>query len=207
MYEKVIGDLRHAYDLSASERQQSTVSEWKLRERQDFLDLLKLENKVTLLEIGAGAGKDSKFFQDNGMQVVSTDLSPEMVKLCREKGLEAYEMDFKNLAFPDENFDALYALSCLLHVPKKDLPVILNTLKKLLKPAGLFFMSVYGGPVTEGVWEKDYHQPPRFFSTYADDQLLSVVTRDFELDDFKTILLPAEADSDLHAQRLILRKI
>jgi SAM-dependent methyltransferase len=152
-------------------------------------------------------GKDSKFFQENGVQVVSTDLSPEMVQLCREKGLEAYEMDFKNLRFPDENFDAIYALSCLLHVPKKDLPEILNILNKLLKPAGLLFMSVYGGPDTEGVWEDDYHQPKRFFSTYSDDQLLAVVTPIFELEDFKTILLPDEADSDLHAQRLILRKI
>ena len=207
MYEKVTGDLRHAYNLSAADRQQSSLEEWKLEERQAFLDLLQREEKATLLEIGAGVGKDSKFFQDNGVQVVSTDLSPEMVQLCREKGLEAYEMDFKNLAFPDENFDAIYALSCLLHVPKKDLPEILNTLRKLLKPTGLFFMSVYGGPATEGIWEDDYHQPKRFFSTYSDDQLLAVVTRIFELDDFKTIPPPAESDSDLHAQRLILRKI
>ena len=207
MYDQVIDELRHAYNLSAANRQKSTVSQWKLRERQDFLDLLKLEDKETLLEIGAGAGKDSKFFQDNGLQVVSTDLSPEMVNLCRDKGLEAYEMDFKNLAFPDENFESLYALNCLLHVPKKDMPAVLNTLRNLLKPSGLFFMSVYGGPATEGVWEKDYHQPPRFFSTYADDRLITIVTHDFDLIDFKTIPLPAEDDSDLHAQRLILRKI
>ncbi len=207
MYEEVTGDLRSAYNLSAADRQQSSLEEWKLEERQAFLDLLLREEKATLLEIGAGVGKDSKFFQENGVQVVSTDLSPEMVQLCREKGLEAYEMDFKNLAFPDENFDAIYALNCLLHVPKKDLPAILNTLSKLLKPTGLFYMSVYGGPDSEAVWEEDYHQPKRFFSTYSDDQLLAVVTRIFELDDFKTIPLPVESDSELHAQRLILRKI
>ena len=130
-YDKIIGDLRHAYNLSALDRQQSRADDWKLEERQAFLELLQQEEKATLLEIGAGAGKDSKFFQDNGLQVISTDLSPEMVQFCRDKGLEAYEMDFKNLRFPDENFDAIYALNCLLHIPKKDLPEILNILKKL----------------------------------------------------------------------------
>ena len=207
MYDKVIADLRYAYNLSAPDRQQKNVSAWKLQERQAFLDLLQREEKATLLEIGAGTGKDSKFFQDNGLQVVSTDLSPEMVQLCHDKGLEAYEMDFKNLAFPNENFDAIYALNCLLHVPKKDLPEILDSLNKLLKPTGLFFMSVYGGPDSEGVWEKDYHQPKHFFSTYADDKLLSGVTRVFELVDFKTITPSAGSDPDLHAQRFILRKI
>ena len=207
MYDKVIADLRYGYNLSASDRQQKSVSGWKLEERQAFLELLQGEEKATLLEIGAGTGKDSKFFQDNGMQVVSSDLSPEMVQLCRDKGLEAYEMDFKNLAFPDENFDAMYALNCLLHVPKKDLPEILNGLNKLLKPGGLFFMSVYGGPDTEGVWEKDYHEPKRFFSTYSDDELLAIVTGLFELVDFKTVIPAAGDDSDLHAQRFILRKI
>jgi SAM-dependent methyltransferase len=207
MYDKVIADLRYAYNLSAPDRQQSTVSDWKLQERQAFLDLLQREEKIALLEIGAGTGKDSKFFQDNGMQVISTDLSPEMVQLCRDKGLEAYKMDFKNLAFPNENFDAIYALNCLLHVPKNDLPEILDILNKLLKPTGLFFMSVYGGLETEGVWEKDYHQPKRFFSTYSDDNLLANVTRIFELVDFKTTTPPAGDDSDLHAQRFILRKI
>jgi SAM-dependent methyltransferase len=206
MYDKVIADLRYAYNLSAPDRQQKNVSAWKLQERQAFLDLLQREEKATLLEIGAGTGKDSKFFQDNGLQVVSTDLSPEMVQLCHDKGLEAYEMDFKNLAFPKENFDAIYALSCLLHVPKNDLPEILNSLNNLLKPTGLFFMSVYGGPDTEGIWEKDYHRPKRFFSTYSDDKILAVVTSLFELVDFKTIA-PDGADPDLHAQRFILRKI
>ena len=116
-------------------------------------------------------------------------------------------MDFKNLAFPAESFDAIYALNCLLHVPKKDLPAVLKTLKKLLKPSGLFFMTFYGGPVTEGIWEDDYHQPKRFFSTYTDDQLVTTVTRIFELVTFKSVAPPAGSDSDLHSQRLMVRKV
>ena len=206
MYEKLIDELRQAYDDSAADRQQGSLSAWKIRERQTFLDLLKQEEKTVLLEIGAGPGKDSKFYQDNGLQVASTDLSPQMVQLCRDKGLEAYEMDFKNLDFPSGHFDAVYALNCLLHVPKKDLPEVLAGIQRLLKPSGLFFMAVYGGPDSEGVWEKDYHQPKRFFSFYSDERIKRAVAHTFDIYDFKSIMPPSETDQDLHIQRLILRK-
>jgi ubiquinone/menaquinone biosynthesis C-methylase UbiE len=62
-----------------------------------------------LLEVGAGTGQDSIFFQVNGLAVAATDLSPGMVESCRRKGLEAYVMDLKDLSFPAESFDAAYA--------------------------------------------------------------------------------------------------
>ncbi|MCP4360652.1 MAG: class I SAM-dependent methyltransferase, partial [Chloroflexi bacterium] len=110
--------------------------------------------------------------------VTATDLSPEMVALCRQKGLTAYVMEFANLDF-SRPFDAIYALNCLLHVPKKDLPVILHRLHSLLKPQGLFYMGVYGGQNSEGVFEDDLHEPKRFFSLYTDDAIQVVVGRVF----------------------------
>jgi SAM-dependent methyltransferase len=75
------------------------------------------------LEIGAGTGNDGLYFQNNGLDVTCTDLSPDMVNLCREKGLKAYVMDFLSLDFPPGSFDAIYALNCLLHVPTRELPI------------------------------------------------------------------------------------
>src|SRR5436305_2717767 len=102
MYKEIIQNLRATYnEQSAAKRDKSAIQEWKLIERQHFLDLLLAEGKGTLLEVGAGAGKDSKFFQEHGLQVTCADLSPAMVELCRQKGLTAYEMDFLSLSFPD----------------------------------------------------------------------------------------------------------
>ena len=81
LYERIIGNLRQAYDRSAVQREASGIAPWKIEERERFLSLLKQEGKQTLLEIGAGPGKYAKFFQDNGLSVVCTDLSPEMVQL------------------------------------------------------------------------------------------------------------------------------
>jgi SAM-dependent methyltransferase len=85
MYNEVIARLRESYNRNAAERNQYGIEAWKVEERQHFLGVLKQAGKQRLLEIGAGPGRDSKFFQDNGLDVVCTDLSPEMVTLCRAK--------------------------------------------------------------------------------------------------------------------------
>ena len=116
-YQQVIATLRKSYNREEAERRDQAEKEaWKITERQQFLSLLQKEKKITLLEIGAGTGNDSLFFQDNGMEVVCTDLSPDMVELCHTKKLKAYMMDFLSLDFPPGVFDAIYALNCLLHV-------------------------------------------------------------------------------------------
>lgn len=205
MYDEIIKSLRQAYDTSAVERDKASRGSWRIRERHKFLELLAKEKRSTLLEIGAGPGKDSKFFHDNGLQVIATDLSPQMVALCREKGLEAYTMDFKNLDFPTESFDAVYAFNSLLHVPKQDLQAVLVTLQKLLKPSGLFFVAVWGGKESEGVWEDDRQRPKRFFSFFTDEELKKTVSSFFDIYDFEALMMP-DSDEGLHIQRLILRK-
>jgi SAM-dependent methyltransferase len=164
VYEQILDDLREAYDRKAEERDGYEIKPWKIEERQRFLSLLQEEGKRSLLEIGAGPGVHGKFFLDNGLEVICTDLSPEMVRLCREKGLTAHVMDFMNLDFPDSSFDAVHALNCLLHVPKRDLPRALKTIRAVLRPEGLFHLGVYGGKEHEGVWPEDHHEPKRFFS-------------------------------------------
>jgi SAM-dependent methyltransferase len=203
MYEQVIDDLRDAYDRKAEERDNKETSPWKLEERQRFLALLQEEGKRSLLEIGAGTGACGKFFQDSGLEVIVTDLSPENAKLCRQKGLTAYEMDFLHLDFSPHSFDAVHALNCLLHVPKKDLPEVLQAIRTLLKLGGLFYLGMYGGKEFEGVYSEDHYEPKRFFSFHSDKQLETVSTRFFELVDFRQI--PLKKD-ELHFQALILRR-
>lgn len=168
-YQQVITDLQKAYSgESIYKRDRTRKEDWKVAERQQFLDSLQHERKKTLLEIGAGTGTDALFFQRSGMSVTCTDLSPSMVALCREKGLQAYVMDFLSLDFPPASFEAIYALNCLLHVPTNTLPLVLEKLRSLLCPDGLFFLGVYGGKEVEGIHENDWHQPPRFFAHHTD---------------------------------------
>ncbi|OGO20999.1 MAG: hypothetical protein A2Z14_12585 [Chloroflexi bacterium RBG_16_48_8] len=204
VYEQIISELRQSYDRMVDERESKELAPWKDQERKDFLSLLQDEGSSRLLEIGAGTGVHGKFFHDHGMQVVCTDLSPEMVKRCSEKGLESYVMDFLHLTFPKNSFDAVFAMNCLLHVPKEDLPQVLEGIYELLRKKGLFYLGQYGGVGLDGKYEGDHYRPKRYFSFITDELLMALAQDMFQVVSFKTIEL--EEEVKFHFQSLVLRK-
>jgi SAM-dependent methyltransferase len=137
--------LIEAYNRQAEQRNKSDIEDWKAAERAHFLLLLQRENKGTLLEIGAGHGRDSQFFQEQGLKVISIDMSSAMTRLCQEKGIPTCVMDTASLGFDDNSFDAVYALNSFLHLPKSESPVALENVCNILQPAGLFYLGIDGG--------------------------------------------------------------
>ncbi|HEV8656007.1 MAG TPA: class I SAM-dependent methyltransferase [Candidatus Limnocylindria bacterium] len=204
-YSDVLGSLRAAYDAEADDRESraGAKSAWKLAERTAFLVRMRADGRRDLLELGAGTGHDSLFFKEEGIDVVAIDLSPRMVEHCLAKGIDARVADFLHLGFPEASFDAVYALNSLLHVPNADIDPVLASVRSVMRPAGLFFLGVYGGRSHEGPLENDDHIPPRHFSLRTDEELQSLVTRHFEVVDFHTVVMPT---NDLHFQSLTLRR-
>lgn len=197
----LVDRLRTAYDGGAADRDRTDKEPWKVAERDAFLARLRGQGFHRLLELGAGTGQDSVFFQRNGLDVVAVDLSPAMVARCREKGIDARVMDLRRPDLPPESFDAVYALNCMLHVPNSDLPKALSAIRALLRPAGLFFLGVYGGAHEEGIAEQDWHDPPRFFSFRTDEQIQRFAARYFYIVDFHVI-----HTEQFHFQSLTLRR-
>ena len=197
-------NLIASYNNHAQERDTYRLDAWKIEERANFLSLLQSKNKRSLLEIGAGTGKDGKFFQDTGMNVTCIDLSPEMIKLCQQKGLSAQVMDMTALDFPPNSFDAVYALNSLLHIPKAKFRIVLKNIQQVLKLSGLFYLGVYGSDEEfEGVWEQDAYNPKRFFSFHSDENIQKITAEIFEPRYFKRI--PIDGNHP-HFQSLILEK-
>jgi SAM-dependent methyltransferase len=200
-YDEVLGSLREAYDARAAWRDKVSKEPWKLAERRAFGE--RLAPGARLLEIGAGTGQDSAYFQQEGFAVVAADLSAVMVEHCRAKGIEAFVMDFLHLNFPIGSFDAVFAMNCLLHVPNRDLLAVLAAVRAVLRPGGLFFVGVYGGNESvEGPIDDDEHVPPRFFSWRTDEQLLGFAAdARFEVVDFH----PVDTGRGYRFQSLTLR--
>lgn len=205
MDERLLTTLRMAYDQKVAEREGRILHSWKAAERARFLAMLQAEDKQRLLEIGMGAGRDSLFFQQQGLTVTCADLSPAMVAHCRGKGLDAHVVDFAGLDrhFAPASFDAVYAINCLLHVPKADLPNILTKIRTILRPSGLFYWGQYGGADVEGIWEGDSYEPKRFYSRYTDEQFKAVATTCFHLEAFCQI---PQAEGEGHFHAVTLRK-
>ncbi len=183
-FDDVADDLRAAYTGGVERRDREGKTDWKLTERATFLDRLRAAGARSLIEIGAGTGQDSRYFQDHGLDVLATDLTPAMVEACAAKGLTAQVMNLLDPGLPAESFDAAYAMNCLLHVPDADLPTALRSIRGLLRPGGLFYAGVYGGDGSEGVAEWDTHEPKRFFSWRTDAQIRDIASQYFDVVDF-----------------------
>lgn len=200
--------LIKAYDQDAKRRDEAEGKRdhWKLDLREKFVRLLNEENKKTILELGAGAGLDAKYFQDQEFDVLATDLSPEMVKMCQKRGLEAKVVDLYELDTLGKAFDGIYSLNVLLHVPRKDLEKTLKIINQTLNSGGIFFSGNYGGNDEEFYYtNKNKIKLPRFFSLLSDQTLLEVVKDHFEILDFQTIKVKSDRPG-MHFQALFLRK-
>lgn len=158
------------------------------------------------MELGAGAGFDSKYFQDEGFNVLATDLSPEMVKMCKKRGLSARVVDLYNLSALNQSFDAIFSLNVLLHVPRNDLDLVLDSISDVLNENGIFFYGVYGGQDKEDtITDNSKMGMPRFFSFLTDDSLLKTVKDKFDVIDFQPIDI-GSSSPNFHFQALILKK-
>ena len=195
--------LIEAYNRQAEQRNKSDIEEWKAVERAHFLSLLQQENKRTLLEIGAGHGRDSLFFHEQGLKTISIDISSAMARLCRAKGILACVMDMVKLGFESNSFDAVYALNSFLHLPKSEFPVALENTCNVLRPSGLFYLGIYGGYDFEGIWDQNSYTPKRFFSFHSDENLKKILVEYFEIVYFKNVQL---GEGNRAFQSVILRK-
>lgn len=200
--------LKQAYDKDAQRRDllEDKRDKWKLDVRQKFAKMLVSEKKKTILELGSGAGIDASFFKDYGFDVLATDLSEEMVKMCQKRGVEAKVVDLYELGTLRRKFDAVFSMNVLLHVPKSDIQEVLDNVYNALNKDGLFFYGVYGGNDEEKIIvDKTKMGLPRLFSFLSDESLLKLVKNKFEVIDFETIDL-GSAKPNFHFQSLFLRK-
>lgn len=200
---KIKANLVKAYDQQAEQRNKGGIQDWKIKERAHFLSLLQRESKHTLLEIGTGHGRDSQYFREQGLKVIGIDLTPTMVRLCRQKGITALLMDMVEQGFKKNSFDAVYALNCFLHLPKSEFPFALENVRFVLQPTGLFYLGMYGGVDFEGIWDEDPYTPKRFFSFYTDGVLKENLSKTFDIKYFRHIPLGEDRKP---FQSVVLRK-
>ncbi|MEX1288640.1 MAG: class I SAM-dependent methyltransferase [Acidimicrobiia bacterium] len=190
-------ELTETYDAHAQHREDRGEPAWRDAAKADLVR--RLGPGARLLELGAGVGYTSRWFADRGLDVLATDLSPVHVEYCRAKGLEARVADMLDLDFADGCFDAVWAASCLMHVPSDRLSGMLGSIARILTPDGLFWTGTWGAETgSEGIWEDDQLRPKRFYSIRTDDQLLAALRAHFEVLTFEATR--PEPEFDWHYQ-------
>ena len=105
----------------------------------------KLGTKQTILEIGCGNGRDSKFFETQGHQVTGLDRSGEAIELCKKlysyKSLEFFSGTIADIAkINKKKFDLIYSRFVFHAMSLSEEIEILQTSYQLLNKDGQFFI-------------------------------------------------------------------
>ena len=100
-----------------------------------------LQPGARILDLGCGSGRDSKYFLSKGYDVVSVDGAIEICHLAEQYiGKSVHNIKFENFDYSNE-FDAIWASASLLHVNPKQMPIVLDSIKRALKNDGILYAS------------------------------------------------------------------
>lgn len=126
------------YNQNANTFFEGTVSV-NFREVQD--KFLKILPGKKILDFGCGSGRDTKYFLDNGYDVIAIDGSIELCKKASEyTGIEVKHMLFQELNEKD-TYDGIWACSSILHLNKEELKPVLLKIIDALKKHGIIYTS------------------------------------------------------------------
>jgi SAM-dependent methyltransferase len=105
-----------------------------------------------MLEVGCGTGELSeRVHRELGAEVVAVDVSPRMVELSLERGVDARVGDVQELPFGEAEFDCAVAAWVLYHLP--DLDRGISELARVLKPGGTLVAATLGEGNMAELWE------------------------------------------------------
>jgi ubiquinone/menaquinone biosynthesis C-methylase UbiE len=94
------------------------------------------------LEIGCGTGGFARRLAERTQQVLAFDLSPEMIRIARERSAEFPNIEFeladvRNRTLPEECFDCVASIATLHHLPFREM---LLKMKATLRPGGVLLV-------------------------------------------------------------------
>ncbi len=131
------------YNNNSESYSQSTIYADMSGLCDEFLSLL--PKSGTVLDLGCGSGRDSKYFLSHGRNVISVDGSKELCRLAGEfLGREVICSDFREYS-PRESLAGIWASASLLHLEEDDIARAAERLSRSLVDGGIFYMSFKHG--------------------------------------------------------------
>jgi SAM-dependent methyltransferase len=127
------------YDNNAESFSNGTVNVQFTDIEDRFLN--QLHKKALILDFGCGAGRDTKYFLENGYHVDAIDGSKELCRIASDyTGIEVKHLYFQD--FHEKNkYDGIWACASLLHLDQSDLENVLLHLSHAIKDDGIIYAS------------------------------------------------------------------
>lgn len=175
----------NSYEASASRYATNTTDLHPKEEAQKFI--ARLPSGAKIIDIGCGPGRDVKVFSGFGFEVIGVDFSAKMIELARQNASSCsfHVMDIEKLAFAPESFHGIWANCALLHVPKQNIPSVLDKMRIILKPKGVLYLSVKQNHIDEFFGaDSRYGGLEKYWSFYEPDELVKLLNEaKFQIED------------------------
>ena len=139
--------------------------------------LRQVPKKALLLDLGCGAGQDTRALKRAGFRVVGVDVSHPLLDYARRRSprLSLVQADIRHLPYVPGVFDGIWAAASLIHLPKSSVQASLRCLAHLTTPRGIlaatFIHGRRSGPLQSG-WI-----PDRFISRWHKQELVLALRR------------------------------
>ncbi|MBR8826546.1 MAG: class I SAM-dependent methyltransferase [Gomphosphaeria aponina SAG 52.96 = DSM 107014] len=148
----VFGNYSQYYDLLYRDKDYATEAEFIHKLIQNYAP-----NAQSILELGCGTGHHAELLAKYGYKIQGVDLSEEMLKKAGDRlaqlppdianGLKFTQGDIRTLKL-NQQFDVIISLFHVIsyQTSNPDLLATFETVKKHLKPGGIFIFDCWYGP-------------------------------------------------------------
>ena len=153
---------KEAQSWSDSHGGNEKVSWWE-KEMETFKSYLP---NGSIIEVGAGGGKDAEALIKLGYDYTGTDASEGLLELARKRNPDTrfFQKYVHELEPSMGLFDGFWASAVLLHIPREEIEESLNAISSVIKEDGIGFITM-----KEGVGERLDTQTGRLFTYYTED--------------------------------------
>ncbi len=147
--------VRTAYERGAQEYAERWAEPHAFMQEERAAVLKRVQKGMGLLDVGCGPGNDTAYWAGNGLEPIGIDLSPEMVKLARQRfpHLRFIEMNILDAPTLNIQFDVIWMAYVLLHIPVEDVDTVIDILHRILRPQGFLFVSTSLSLSTESIYQ------------------------------------------------------
>lgn len=176
-------NLRETYNTIAEAWHKDHLSDtWWIAGTDCFASLF--GNGDSILDVGCGDGMKAKYLTKKGLVVTGIDYAEHMIEIAEREVPSAafFVHDLYNLDAMYGEYNGVFAQAVLLHVPKRDVQMIMDKLVTKVRSGGYLYLAVKeqasGQREEVMVTEDEYGYPyERFFSFFTLPELQEFVKK------------------------------
>ena len=131
-----------------------------------YLKVINSIPKGKVLDLGCGLGQYTKYFIDKGFEVVSADISAEVLNRLKQTIEKAniIQLDMaKELPFEDNTFNLVFANLAIHYFDENTTQRLMKEVKRILKDGGYFIGSVNSTKTFKFIKDKAIKIEPNYY--------------------------------------------